>query len=325
MKYRNFGRLAWSVSEIGYGMWGMGGQWKGGTDEEAISSLHFAVDNGINFFDTAWAYGSGHSENLFRDAILGLQKEGKIYVATKVPPKNMRWPGTSADDIKDVYPKEHILEYCQKSLENLGVDCIDLLQLHVWDDSWTESDLWQDAVYDLKRQRLIKGFGLSLNKWEPSNGLKAITTGLIDSIQVVYNIFEQAPEDKLFPECQARNIAVIARVPFDEGSLTGSYNRDTTFDKDDWRSKFYTPRMLDESISRVDKIREILPSDMTLAELSLKFILDNKAISTVIPGMRKVEHVKNNLLASDGVCLDKELYMKLKKFRWDRDPSEYTA
>lgn len=204
MQYRKFGRLNWLVSEVGYGMWGMGGQWKGCSDEESIESLKYAAANSCNFFDTAWIYGNGHSENLFKQALSDLQKQHKIYVATKIPPKNLKWPGSSENDIKDVFPKDHILEYFYKSLENLGVDFIDLLQLHVWDDSWAKSDEWKIAIDSLKRQNLIKGFGVSLNKWEPQNSIEVLKTDLIDSVQVVYNIFEQAPEDVLFLECKKK-------------------------------------------------------------------------------------------------------------------------
>lgn len=325
MKYRKFGRLDWNISEIGYGMWGMGGQWKGGTDEESIEALIYANQNGCNFFDTAWIYGNGHSERLFREALSERHNKGNLFVATKIPPKNLKWPGSSNDDILEVFPKEHILEYCKKSIENLGVDYIDLLQLHVWDDSWTDSDEWKQAIQDLKDENLIKGFGISINKWESENILKALTTDLIDSVQCVYNIFEQAPEDKLFPICKEKNIAIIARVPFDEGSLTGSYSRDTVFEKDDWRSKFFNKRMLNESLDRIEKIRSIIPSSLTLSEIALKFILTNDAVSVVIPGMRRKKHVESNFKVSDLLKLDDELYLKLKQFRWDRDPKEFSA
>jgi aryl-alcohol dehydrogenase-like predicted oxidoreductase len=325
MQYRLFGRLGWKVSEIGHGMWGMGGQWKGSTDQEAITSLKKSFELGCNFYDTAWIYGQGHSERLFKEALSSEHKKNKLYVATKIPPKNMQWPGKAEYDVKDVFPKEHIIEYAYKSIENLGVKKIDLLQLHVWDDSWTVDDGWKEAVDQLKREKLIEGFGISVNKWESENVLEAINTDLIDAVQVVYNIFEQAPEDNLLPVCLEKNIAVIARVPFDEGSLTGTLNRNTVFETGDWRAKFFSKEMLMQSMDRVDKIRAILPSGSNLSDIALKYILKHDAISTVIPGMRKTNNVEKNIAVSDGTNMDEELYKKLKTMRWDRSTSEFGA
>jgi aryl-alcohol dehydrogenase-like predicted oxidoreductase len=325
MQYRIFGRLGWKVSEIGHGMWGMGGQWKGSTDQEAITSLKRSFELGCNFYDTAWVYGQGHSEQLFKEALSNEQRNGKLYVATKIPPKNMQWPGKSEYDITDVFPKEHIIEYAHKSLENLGVDKIDLLQLHVWDDSWAVDDGWKEAIEQLKSEHLIEGFGISINKWESENVLDAISTDLVDAVQVVYNIFEQAPEDNLLPVCLKKNIAVIARVPFDEGSLTGTLNCNTVFETGDWRAKFFSEEMLNQSMDRVDIIKSILPNRVELADVALKYILKHDAISTVIPGMRKTKNVEKNIAVSDGVSMDEELYKKLKAMRWDRSTIEFGA
>jgi len=325
MKYRSFGRLGWNVSEIGHGMWGMGGQWKGSSDADAIAALNKSFELGCNFYDTAWIYGNGHSENLFRDAMSNRQKQGQVYVATKVPPKNLQWPGKAEYNINDVFPKDHILEYTQKSLENLGVDQIDLLQLHVWDDSWTASDQWKNAIAELKAQKLIKGFGISVNKWEESNVLEALRTDLIDSVQVVYNILTQASEDLLFAECKKRNIAVIVRVPFDEGSLSGVVTRDTVFEAGDWRAKYFTPSNLSQTMDRIEELKKVVPEGMTLAEMSLRYILSNDAVSTIIPGMRSPNHVASNINTSDGFKLPVVLMEKLKQFRWDRNPNELNS
>ena len=219
MRFRTFPRTGWSLSEIGYGMWGMGG-WTGSDDAASARALDRAVDLGCNFFDTAWAYGEGRSEQLL-GALLRRHSDRTLYVATKVPPANRQWPGRASTPADDVFSYEHIVEYTAASLRNLGVPAIDVLQLHVWDDSWTVADGWKRAVEDLKRQGTIRTFGISVNRWEPANVLRAIETGLVDVVQVVYNIFDQAPEDMLFPACVRLGVAVIARVPFDEGSLTG--------------------------------------------------------------------------------------------------------
>lgn len=325
MKTRIFGRLGWDVSEIGHGMWGMGGQWKGSSDEEARQALLKSYELGCTFYDTAWIYGQGHSEKLFGEVLSQFQKEGKVRVATKIPPKNLQWPGRSEYKPEEVFPYDHIIEYTHKSIENLGVDRIDLLQLHVWDDSWTNYEDWQKAAEYLKQTGIIEGFGISVNKWEPNNAIQVIKTGLVDSVQLVYNIFEQAPEDELLPICKELNIGVIARVPFDEGTLTGNITMNTVFEPDDWRNKFFTPKMRAESLSRLEEIKKIQPENMSLAELALKFILHNTTISTVIPGMRNIQHVSNNIAVSDGLSLDNNTYHQLKSSRWDRSTEEFAT
>ena len=223
MNHRRFGRLGWQVSEIGYGMWGMGG-WTGSDDNESSRSIDRAVERGCNFFDTAYAYGMGHSEKLLGDA-LKRHAGRKLYAATKVPPKNLKWPGRADTPIADVFPYEYILEMTEKSLANLGASTLDLQQLHVWNDAWVQDEGWQRAAQELKRQKLVTAFGISVNRWEPANVIKALRTGLVDAVQVVYNIFDQNPEDVLFPACRELDVAVIARVPFDEGSLTGTFRK----------------------------------------------------------------------------------------------------
>src|SRR5262249_22771893 len=227
MRYRTFGGTGWQVSEIGYGMWGMGG-WTGSRDDESLAAIERAIALGCNFFDTAWAYGQGHSERLLGQT-LRAHRGAKLIVATKVPPKNLTWPGKAETPIADVFPPDHIREFTEKSLQNLGTETIDLQQLHVWDDTWADDEGWQRTAEELKKEGLIRAFGISVNRWQPANVLHALETGIVDSVQVVYNIFDQSPEDALFPYCDAHNIAVIARVPFDEGSLTGTLTSTSTW------------------------------------------------------------------------------------------------
>jgi aryl-alcohol dehydrogenase-like predicted oxidoreductase len=316
MRYRKFGRLGWDVSEVGYGMWGMGG-WSGSDDDQSLASLTRSIELGCNFFDTAWAYGSGHSEKLL-GKILELHRDRRLYVATKVPPKNLRWPALASYRLDEVFPADHIREYTEKSLENLGVSAIDLQQLHVWTDAWARDAEWQRAVRALKDEGLIRGFGISVNRWEPANVLEALETGLVDSVQVVYNIFDQAPEDALFPACQRLGVAIIARVPFDEGSLTGTLGPDATWPQGDWRNLYFTPENLAATLRRVDAVRDTVPSNMDLPELALRFILHHPAVSTTIPGMRKPRHVERNISASDDKPLDDNLLSELREHRWDR-------
>jgi aryl-alcohol dehydrogenase-like predicted oxidoreductase len=319
MRTRRLGRTGWQVSEIGYGMWGMGG-WTGSDDEESLRALDRAFALGCNFFDTAWVYGTGKSETLLGQA-LRAHRGATAYVATKIPPKNMKWPGKAEYPVSDTYPAAHIREYTEKSLRNLGVETIDLQQFHVWSDAWTADPGWQRAIDDLKREKLVRFVGISVNRWEATNVLSALETGLIDGVQVVYNIFDQAPEDELLPYCQAHDIAVIARVPFDDGSLTGTLTPDSRWPEGDWRNLYFNREHLAATLERVDRLTPLVPEGMDLPELALRFILEHPAVSTTIPGMRRPAHVERNLAASDGVRLPPRLADALKTHRWDRGPN----
>jgi aryl-alcohol dehydrogenase-like predicted oxidoreductase len=259
----------------------------------------------------------GRSEKLL-GAMLRRHRDRQLYIATKIPAKNFKWPGSADVPPSETYPYDHIIEYTQKSLENLGVESVDLQQLHVWSDAWAADEDWKRAAEDLKRQKLIRGFGISVNRWQPANVLKALETGLVDSVQVVYNIFDQNPEDELFPACRERNVAIIARVPFDEGSLTGTLREDSKWPEGDWRNIYFTPENLQETLARVQRLKTVTPSGMDLPELALRFILQNPTVSTVIPGMRKTQHVERNLSASDGKPLAPNTMEALRGFRWDR-------
>jgi aryl-alcohol dehydrogenase-like predicted oxidoreductase len=316
MRNRRFGRLGWQVSEIGYGMWGMGG-WTGSEDAESLASLDRAVELGCTFFDTAHAYGDGHSEKLL-GATLRKHRDRKLYVATKVPPKNRRWPGRAETPIEEVFPHDYIIEMTRQSRTNLGVDRIDLQQLHVWSDAWVADTGWQRAVAELKNEGVIEGFGISVNRWEPANVLQALGTGLVDVVQVVYNIFDQAPEDTLFPACEQLDVAVIARVPFDEGSLTGTLTADSRWPEGDWRNLYFSPPHLQATLPRVEGVQKQVPPGSTLPDLALRFILHHEAVSTTIPGMRKRRNVEANVAASGAAPLSPELVRELRRHRWDR-------
>ncbi len=316
MEYRNFGRTEVRVSEIGHGLWGMG-DWPDAEDERSMQALQRSLDLGCNFYDTAWAYGEGHSERLL-GRLIRENPEKEIIIATKVPPKNRVWPGSSKDKLEDVFPADHIIDYTKRSLENLGVGRIDVQQLHVWDDSWAQHPAWQEAAAKLKEDGLIRFFGISLNRWEPWNGLKAIRTGAVDAVQVIYNIFDQAPEDELFPLCQEMGVGVIARVPLDEGGLSGKLTKDTRFPADDWRAHYFGPENLPATVDRAEALKELLPKGMSLPEMAMRFSFANAAVSTSIPGMRKIEHVEQNIAMSDGKGLPADLIERLRVHRWDR-------
>jgi aryl-alcohol dehydrogenase-like predicted oxidoreductase len=322
MQYRTFGRTGWSVSDVGYGMWGMGG-WTGSDDEESLQSLRRAVELGCNFFDTAWAYGAGHSEQLL-GKLVRAYPDRKLYVATKIPPKNFKWPSLPEFTLDETFPADHLREYTEKSLKNLGLDSIDLTQLHVWEDGWADDERWQKAVADLKREGSIKAFGISVNRWEPDNVIRALRTGLIDAVQVIYNIFDQAPEDNLFPVCRELNVSVIARVPFDEGTLVGNLTLDSKWPEGDWRNTYFVPENLKSSVAHAEALRPLIPAGMTMAELAMRFILSNPDVSTIIPGMRKIKHVESNIACSDAGGLAPSLIGQLRPQRWDRKPTKWS-
>ncbi len=322
MQYRIFGRLGWSVSEIGYGMWGLAG-WTGSVDEESAAALERAVMLGCNFYDTAWAYGNGRSETML-GRLVGDHPGSTLYVATKVPPKNLRWPSRREFTLDDCFPPAHIREYAEKSLENLGLSRIDLLQFHVWEDSWARDEGWQRALDDLKRDGIIRGAGVSVNRWEPENVVETLRTGQIDAVQVIFNVFDQSPQDELFPLCRELNIAVIARVPFDEGTLTGALTKESRWPQGDWRNSYFVPENLSQSVARADALRPLIPPGMTMPDLALRWILAEPAVSTIIPGMRNLRHVEANLAASDGRALDASLMEQLKAHRWDRTPTDWS-
>ena len=322
MRYRRFGSTGWQVSEIGYGMWGMAG-WTGSEDALSRTALQLAVDLGCNFFDTAWAYGDGHSEHLLGDLVRA--NPGKtLYTATKIPPKNRQWPSRRGTPLEDVFPADYIREFTAKSLENLGLPSVNLMQFHVWEDDWANDERWQRAVDDLKRQGLIQAIGISINRWEPANALKTLRTGKMDAVQVIFNIFDQAPEDELFPLCRELDIGVIARVPFDEGTLTGTLTKDSRWPKGDWRNTYFVPENLTASVDRAEALKKVLPADMTLPELALRFILSNPDVDTVIPGMRQPRNVSANLATSDTGPLPSDLLAVLRGHRWDRQPAKWS-
>ena len=322
MRYRTFGRTGWQVSEIGYGMWGMGG-WTGSDDAQSLESLQRAVDLGCNFFDTAYVYGNGRSENLLGELVRN-NPDKRIYTATKVPPKNMQYPTLPEYTLEECYPAEHIEEFTHESLANAGLADFDLLQLHTWNDDWADDNRWSNMLDSLKRQGLIRASGISMNRWEPWNGVKAVRSGKIDSVQVIYNIFDQNPEDDLFPACQEMNVAVIARVPFDEGTLTGTITKETTFPPDDWRARYFSPENLIRSVDRAEELKPLIPEGSSMPDMALRFILGNPVVSTIIPGMRKVANVENNITASDRGPLSPQLQEELRGHRWVRKPAPWS-
>ena len=322
MKHRRFGRTGWKVGEIGYGMWGMA-EWSGSDDEESLGSLQRAVDLGCNFFDTAWAYGNGHSEALL-GKLLRANPRKKLYTATKVPPKNFQWPSRRDFTLDMVFPPDHIEKHVHSSLKNSGLESFDLMQFHVWEDSWLEDDRWVKKIDDLRSEGLFNAVGISVNRWESWNGVRTVRSGLVDAVQVIYNIFDQSSEDELFPACAEMDVGVIARVPFDEGSLTGTLTLETQWPAGDWRNTYFVPENLKLSVEHAEALKPLLPRRMTMPEMALRFILNNPAVGTIIPGMRKTPHVEANMAASDAGPLPADLHAQLTAHRWDRTPTDWS-
>jgi len=322
MRYRRFGRTGWKVSEIGFGMWGMG-EWTGSNDEESLRSLQRAVDLGCDFFDTAWGYGAGHSEGLL-GRLVRANAGKRLYTATKMPPKNFQWPSRREFTLDDCFLPDHIEKYVHLSLQNAGLESFDLMQFHTWEDAWVEDHRWVKEIEDLRRQGLFNAVGISTNRWEPWNGVEAVRSGLIDAVQVIYNIFDQNPEDKLFPACKEMDVAVIARVPFDEGTLTGTLTKESKWPEGDWRNTYFVPENLNACVERAEALRPLVPKGMTMPEMAMRFVLDSPLVATVIPGMRKTAHVEINLAVSDAPPLHQDLHAQLKGHRWDRKPTSWS-
>jgi aryl-alcohol dehydrogenase-like predicted oxidoreductase len=319
MNYRILGKTGLKVSEMGYGAWGIGkGAWIGASDAESAKALNRAVDLGLNFVDTALAYGEGHSETLVGRLVK--ERSETIYVATKIPPKNEVWPARSGVPVGQTFPREHVIECTEASLTNLGLEKIDVQQFHVWSDEWVNQGDWLEAVQQLKEQGKIRSFGVSINDYQPANAIKLIETGVVDTVQVIYNIFEQSPEDQLFPACQRHQVGVIVRVPLDEGGLTGKITPDTKFEEGDFRNRFFRGDRKQQVYKHVQDIASDLgiPPDQ-MAETALRFVLSHPAVSTVIPGMRSVRNVERNCQVGDGHGLPGEMVDKLKSHRWIRN------
>jgi aryl-alcohol dehydrogenase-like predicted oxidoreductase len=319
MRYRKLGRTNWEVSEIGYGAWGIGGkQWLGGEDDESLRALRRAIELGLNFIDTALAYGEGHSERLVGQIVR--EAPGKVWVATKVPPKNQLWPARPGIGIEDVFPYDYIISCTETSLRNLNTETIDLQQLHVWNPEWIDRDEWRRALEDLKKSGKVRAVGISINDHQPDSALEIVKTGLIDTVQVIYNIFDQTPERNLFELADENGVGVLARVPLDEGALTGTIDENTTFPKGDFRGWYFRGERKREVVEHVNALREDLKGVQgTLPEIALRFCLSHPAVSTVIPGMRRVSTVESSCRVSEAGPLDVSLLDTLRRHAWDKN------
>ncbi len=319
MKYRTLGKTGFSISEIGYGAWGIGGAlWRGGNDDESLRALHRAIDLGINFIDTALAYGDGHSEKLV--GRVAREAKNRVYVATKVPPLNQQWPAKPGIGIEKVFPYEYILRCTETSLQHLKVDTIDLQQLHVWNPDWFHNEDWRRAFEELKAAGKVRAVGVSINDHQPDSALELVQSGLIDSVQVIYNVFDQAPEKNLFPLTQKMNVGVLARVPFDEGSLTGSITEASVFQPEDFRSQYFRGDRKKQVVEHISALeRDLGITRDSLAEIALRYTISHPAVTSTIPGMRTVRNVERNAAVSDKGPLGEATLKILKRHAWDRN------
>lgn len=319
MQYRRLGKTGFQVSEVGFGAWGIGGSmWVGAKDDESIAALHAAIEAGVNFIDTALVYGDGHSETLVGQVVRA--RSERIYVATKVPPKNEHWPALPGDCVANTFPSAYIVDCTEQSLRNLKLDCIDLQQLHVWRDEWMEDQSWLETLRKLKAQGKVRAIGVSINDHEPDSALRLVESGVIDTVQVIYNIFDQAPAEQLLPACLRHDVGVLVRCPYDEGGLTGTITPETTFPKGDWRHDYFKGDRKAQVAAHVAPLKQLLgPEAGTLPELALRYCLAHPAVSTVIPGMRGRKHVQANCAVSDDRSLSNGLLQELARHAWLRN------
>lgn len=317
MNRRRLGSTGLEVSEVGYGAWGIGQHmWIGADDEESLRALDRAIDLGLNFIDTALAYGDGHSERLVGQTVR--QRSETVYVATKIPPKNLQWPARAGTHADDAFPGEHIRACTERSLRNLGLERIDVQQFHVWHDDWLEQGDWLETVEALKREGKIRCFGVSINDHAPDTALGLVRSGRVDTVQVIYNVFDQSPEDELLPAVQEHGVGLIARVPFDEGGLTGAITPASEFPVGDFRAAYFRGDRKQQVADRVAAIvADIGIEPDRIAEIALRYVLSHDAVSTVIPGMRSLRNVERNMAVSDE--LPPEVVEKLRAHRWVRD------
>jgi aryl-alcohol dehydrogenase-like predicted oxidoreductase len=320
MECRPLGRTGLQVSAVGFGAWGIGGnQWIGAKDDESVRALHRAIDLGVNLVDTALAYGVGHSEQLVGRVLR--ERRETVYVATKVPPKNRLWPASDRIPASETFPADHVTASAEESLRNLRLERIDLLQLHVWHDSYLDDDQgWRFALERLRREGKVRLVGASVTEHDADSALRAAASGIFDALQVLVNVFDQRPAERLLPLCAEKGVGVLARVPFDEGGLTGAVTADTTFPAGDFRNNYFRGDRKREVQARVQRLRAVLGDEArTLPELALRYCLSVPAVASVIPGMRKVANVEANVLAADGRRLSERMLKALEAHAWPRN------
>jgi aryl-alcohol dehydrogenase-like predicted oxidoreductase len=297
MRYRRLGKTGYKVSEIGFGSWALGGDWGPTDDARAMATLHAAVDAGVTFFDTADVYGDGHSERLL--ARLRSERDEELVIATKV--------GRRGPVDADAYTGEALREWMERSIENLEVERLDLVQLHCPPtDTYYRPEVF-DSLQELVDMGVTAAAGVSVERVE--EGLKAIEYPVVSAVQIIFNLFRQRPAELFLGRAQERDIGVIARVPLASGLLTGKYDADATFPDDDHRNfnakgeafdvgETFSGVGLERGVMAAEQLRSRVPEDATLSQFALRWILMHPEISTVIPGARTPEQIQENAAAS---------------------------
>jgi aryl-alcohol dehydrogenase-like predicted oxidoreductase len=324
VKSRALGNTGYRVGEIGFGGWGIGGEmWRGVDDAEGRKALREAVDQGITFFDTALAYGNGHSERVIGETLKDDIRANRAIVATKIPPMNRQWPGRADYRLGDVFPAKYIQDSTERSLKNLQVDALPVQQLHVWNDAWLRDAEWPESferIQRLKEEGKVLHWGISINDHAPDTALRVLAEPIFETAQVIYNIYDRTPEKALFALAKTKPLGIIVRVPFDEGALTGQIKADTVFPPGDWRAEYFAGDRKAEAERRSKALAGVLDEQVeTLPELALRFCLSAPEVSTVIPGMRRPAHVRQNVMASTKGSLPAGMMAKLQPHAWDKN------
>jgi aryl-alcohol dehydrogenase-like predicted oxidoreductase len=319
MKYRTFGRTGWDVSEIGFGAWAIGGSWGPQSDSDSVAALNRALDLGVNFIDTAQGYGDGKSERVIAQ-VLRSRKGEKVYVATKIPPKSPgAWPPSPYDRAEDRYSESYLRERLERSLRDLQTDVIDVVQLHTWTRAWNRNPTPLEHLRKFQKEGKLRAIGISTPEHDQNALVDLMRGGWLDSVQVIYNIFEQEPQAEFFPAAKEANVGVIVRVAFDESVLTGKMTKETKFAEGDFRNNYFAGDRLARAVERTEKVRAAVGSaEPNLATAALKFALKPDAVSTVIPGIRNVSQAEANCGVSGQPPISDELEKKLREHRWNR-------
>ena len=319
MNYRKLGRTNLDVSEIGFGAWAIGGGWGTQSDEDSLKALHRSLDLGVNFIDTAAGYGEGKSERLIAKVLKERGDRDKVIVATKTPPAPGAWPPSPYDRAEERFSEKYLRENVEQRLRNLGSDHVDVLQLHTWTRAWNADSAPLAVLEKLRAEGKVRFFGISTPEHDQNCVVELMQRGLIDVVQVIYNLFEQEPAAQLLPVARQQNVGIIVRVAFDEGSLTGKFTPETTFPEGDFRRGYFQDDRLPRTVAKVEKIKpDLAGSGLTMPQAALKFVLADPAVSTVIPGIRNVSQAEANCGVSDLPAMSGELVKKLHRHNWLR-------
>lgn len=318
MRSRPFGKHGFDVSEIGFGAWAIGGSWGPQAEDDSLAALNRALDLGVNFIDTAAGYGNGKSERIISSVLKG-RKESEVVVATKTPPAPGDWPPSPYDDAEARYSMEYLRQNIAERLEANGTEKLDVLQLHTWTRAWNRNPTPFAHLRELQQEGFVGLIGISTPEHDQNSVIDLMRGGWIDTVQVIYNLFEQEPAAELLDVAGETGTAVIVRVAFDEGVLTGKFTNETTFPEGDFRRGYFEGDRLSRAVARTEEIRkDIAETGLTMAQVALKFALSHPAVSTVIPGMRNAAQAEANCAVSDLPDLDPELLTTLRRHNWRR-------